>query len=281
MAEEWRLIDTRDYDAATNMALDECLLKWVNDNKIGPTIRFYAWSEPSLSIGQFQNVESSIDLSSLEKYDCQLVRRLTGGSAVLHDDELTYSIVVPENHPLISRSVQEAYYTLSKGLVKGFKLLGVQVDYSLPNQQKTNRRTDVCFERPAFYELLVDNKKLSGNAQVRKSGVLLQHGSIPMSLNAEMLFDLFQFPSDQIREQRRQSFGEKATTLNEVTGKSHTYDEVKQAFINGFQDSLNISLTPLTLSDEQWQDVFELAELKYRSNEWNYERTYKEALLND
>ncbi|XKF67511.1 lipoate--protein ligase family protein [Virgibacillus necropolis] len=249
------------------MALDEVLLNWHSEGKIPPTLRFYGWSKPSLSVGHFQNAERAIDFPNVEKHSCEFVRRLTGGSAVLHDDELTYSIVVSENKDYIPKTIRSAYYMLSKGILKGYKNLGIPADYTI--QEKSSTRTDVCFEQPAFYEMVVDGKKICGNAQTRKQGVLLQHGSIPMSMNKDMLFDLFRFPTEKIREKKRKAFSEKAITINEITKKRHTYDDLREAFRKGFQTELHMDLVPLELSDSQWEEVHELAKTKYTQEEWN------------
>ncbi|ASN07482.1 octanoyltransferase [Virgibacillus necropolis] len=249
------------------MALDEALLNWHSEGKIPPTLRFYGWSKPSLSVGHFQKAERAIDFENVQKHGCEFVRRLTGGSAVLHDDELTYSIVVSEKKEYIPSSIRAAYFVLSKGILEGYKQLGIQADYAIP--EKRQERTDVCFEKPAFYEMVVDGKKVSGNAQTRKQGVLLQHGSIPMSINKEMLFDLFKFPSEKLRGKKRNSFSEKAITINEITKKQHTYDDLKKAFHKGFQSELNMDFIPLQLSDSQWQEVHDLAKTKYAVEEWN------------
>lgn len=267
MNETWGIIDTRFNSASINMALDEALLNWHSEGKIPPTLRFYGWSKPSLSVGHFQNAERAIDFPNVQKHGCEFVRRLTGGSAVLHDDELTYSIVVSEKKDYIPTSITTAYYVLSKGILEGYKQLGIEADYAIP--QKEQERTDVCFEKPAFYEMVVNGKKISGNAQTRKKGVLLQHGSIPMSINKDMLFDLFMFPTDTIRETKRNSFSEKAITINEITKKQHTYDDLTKAFRKGFQTELNLDFIPLQLSDDQWQEVHDLARTKYMQEEWN------------
>ncbi|ASK64288.1 octanoyltransferase [Virgibacillus phasianinus] len=249
------------------MALDEALLNWHSAGKIPPTLRFYGWTKPSLSVGHFQNAERAVDFANVQKHGCEFVRRLTGGSAVLHDDELTYSIVVSEKKDYIPTSIQAAYYELSKGILEGYKQLGIEADYATPERKK--ERTDVCFEKPAFYEMVVDGKKISGNAQTRKQGVLLQHGSIPMSMNKEMLFDLFKFPTEEIRRRKRDAFSQKAITINEITSKKHTYDDLKKAFQRGFQTELNMNFTPLALTDSQWDEVHELATTKYAEEEWN------------
>lgn len=271
--ETWFVLDSGHLDAATNMALDEALLHWHSKGDILPTLRFYGWEKPSLSIGHFQNAEKTINFQGIEKHGCEFVRRLTGGSAVLHDDELTYSIVVSESHPKIPQSINQAYFVLAQGILHGYRNLGIEADFSLPDW-KGRERTAVCFETPAIYEMIVDGKKLTGNAQTRKNGVLLQHGSIPMSFDITMLFDLFRFPSEKVRKRQKERFIEKAVSINDITGEKHNYNSVRKAFLNGFETGLNINTEPFTLSEKQWDYVHYLAQTKYRSKAWNEERKH-------
>ena len=266
--EKWGFLNTGYHSAAVNMAMDEALLKWHKNGDIPPTLRFYGWSSPSLSVGHFQKVEEQIDFEAVQRYQCDFVRRLTGGSAVLHDDELTYSIVVTEEHPNIPKTVREAYHVLTKGILEGYRNLGIEADYAYPSKFATRKdRSAVCFEQVAYYEMIVDGKKLSGNAQTRKNGVLLQHGSIPMSIDDHMLFDLFLFPSEKIKNDKRLAFSNKAIAINQITNEKHTYDTLAEAFYNGFQKGLNVTFTPLTLTQEQWDEVHHLAKTKYNSEE--------------
>lgn len=273
MQETWGFLDSGCHDAATNMALDEMLLHWHREGIIPPTLRFYQWSSPSLSVGYFQKTDRTIDFDALKRHECQFVRRMTGGSAVLHDDELTYSIVISESHPRIPKTIREAYYILSQGLIAGYEQLGIHPEHATVKKRAGNKGTAVCFEDPAFYELVVDGKKISGNAQIRKSGVLLQHGSIPMSINTEMLFDLFLFSSDKIKQQRKLAFTQKAATINELANKTHQYEQVKEAFFTGFATALNVAFEPLSLSEDQWKEVKQLAETKYAVNDIHKEQT--------
>ncbi|WP_276282966.1 lipoate--protein ligase family protein [Virgibacillus indicus] len=265
MKEIWTYLDTGFHDAAINMALDESLLNWHSEGRIPPTLRMYGWSKPSLSIGRFQSIKP-IDFAALEHHKCQFVRRLTGGSAVLHDNELTYSITVSENHPNIPGSIKEAYYHLSKGLLEGYANLGIYAEHTSTKGKLDKGSAAVCFEKTAFYELVVDGKKISGNAQTRKDGVLLQHGSIPITIDEKMLFDLFLFPSEEARKRKRLEFFKKASAIQRLTDKQHTFDEIKTAFLDGFAIGLNISLKPMTLSQNQWREVHELASKKYASS---------------
>lgn len=269
--ETWLILDSGSHDAAVNMAIDEALIHWHSKNEIGPTLRFYQWEKPSLSVGHFQNVAKTIDFAGIKKHDCLLVRRLTGGSAVLHDDELTYSIVISESHPKIPSSVNQAYFVLAQGILQGYRNLGIEANFSLP-ELNNRTRSAVCFETPAIYEMIVDGKKLTGNAQTRKNGVLLQHGSIPFSFDSHMLFDLFHFPSEQVRTRQRERFVDKAISINDIIGKNHDYETVRDAFHHGFKKALNIETKPFILSKEQWEYIHFLADTKYRSKAWNEER---------
>lgn len=273
MRETWAFLDSGHHDAATNMAIDEALLHWHSEGKIKPTLRFYGWEKPTLTLGHFQHAEKTIDFSGIEKHGCEYVRRLTGGSAVLHDDELTYSIVVSESHPKIPKSVNEAYYILAHGLLEGYRYLGIDAKFATPEKDPGQERSAVCFEQPAIYELLIDGKKLSGNAQTRRQGVLLQHGSIPMSFDEEMLFDLFAFSSDRVRDRQRKAFKKKAISIDDITGKTHTYGMLKEAFLHGFTTALHLELEPFELDEKQWEYVRFLVDTKYGTEEWNIKRS--------
>lgn len=272
MKDTWGLLHSGYNDAAVNMALDECLLLWHSKGEIPPVLRFYGWERPTLSVGHFQKVERSIDFTGVERHKCQFVRRLTGGSAVLHDDELTYSLVVSEDKPYIADSIRKAYYTLSKGILEGFRELGIDVDYSRPEEHFTRETTAVCFERPSDYEMLVEGKKISGHAQTRKKGVLLQHGSLPFTINKQMLFDLFAFSTEELRARKRDDFSNKAIAMNDVSKELITYEKAEKAFEIGFQRGLDLEFTPFELTKEQWDEVHALADSKYRSEEWNFKK---------
>ncbi|CEI84373.1 octanoyltransferase LipM [Oceanobacillus oncorhynchi subsp. incaldanensis] len=269
MKKQWAFIDTGFRGAAWNMAFDECLINWHQEGKIPPTLRFYGWEKPSLSIGYFQKVDKKIDLEAVERHQCQFVRRLTGGSAVLHDDELTYSLVITESDPDIPVSVQEAYHVLAEGIFEGYRNLGIPAEYATLDRESARGRTAICFEKPAFYEMVVDGKKLSGNAQTRKKGVLMQHGSIPMSMNTNMLFDLFVFSSEKIRERSRAAFSKKAVTINQLTNREHRYDMLTDAFKEGFKEGLGLEFHPLQLTKAEWDEVEQLAQSKYETEAWN------------
>lgn len=275
--EVWRFIDSGNCSPEFNMALDEALLDWNSEGKIPPTIRFYGWNPPTLSIGYFQKVEREIDLEAVKKYGLGFVRRPTGGRGVLHDQELTYSVIVSEEHPEMPHTVTEAYRVISEGILQGFRKLGLDAYFAVPKTAEEreglkNPRSAVCFDAPSWYELVVEGRKVAGSAQTRQKGVILQHGSILLDIDEDKLFDLFKYPSERVKERMQRNFKNKAVAINALRENPVTIEEAKQAFKEGFEEGLNIVLEPYQLTDEELDYVHEIAEKRYKSDEWNFKR---------
>ncbi|MDQ7193893.1 lipoate--protein ligase family protein [Staphylococcus felis] len=276
MTETWHFINTGQHDPYYNMALDEALLNFVSRGEIDPVIRFYTWDPPTLSIGYFQRLEKEIDIDMVRKKGYGLVRRQTGGRGVLHDKELTYSVIVPESHPAMPKTVTEAYRVISNGLLEGFKSLGFDAYFAIPRSKEEREklkqpRSSVCFDAPSWYELVVEGKKIAGSAQTRQKGVILQHGSILQSIDIDDLFDMFIYKNDRLKSKMKDAFVEKAIAINDLSDKHVTLSEMEDAFKKGFAKGLNINFKPLELTKAQQQEVHEL-EKKYRSYEFLYRK---------
>ncbi|MGM0874184.1 MAG: lipoate--protein ligase family protein [Bacillota bacterium] len=275
--EVWRYIDSGNCSPAFNMALDEALLEWHSEGKIPPTIRFYGWNPATLSIGYFQRAEKEINLEAVKKYGLGFVRRPTGGRGVLHDNELTYSVIVSEDHPEMPKTVTEAYRVISVGILEGFKNLGLDAYFAIPRTEEEKQglkspRSAVCFDAPSWYELVVEGRKVAGSAQTRQKGVILQHGSILLDLDEDMLFDLFIYSNDRVRERMQRAFKNKAVATNALREKPVTIEEAKKAFKEGFEKGLNIELEPYELTREELEIIEKIAKEKYESDEWNFKR---------
>ncbi|WP_251520681.1 MULTISPECIES: lipoate--protein ligase family protein [Staphylococcus] len=276
MTETWNFINTGSRDPFYNMALDEALLNFVSRGEIDPVIRFYTWDPATLSIGYFQRLTKEIDIDKVNEKGYGLVRRQTGGRGVLHDKELTYSVIVPESHPEMPSTITEAYRVISEGLLQGFKSLGFDAHFAIPRTKEEKDklkqpRSAVCFDSPSWYELVVEGRKIAGSAQVRQKGVILQHGSLLQDIDIEDLFDMFKFKNDRLKAKMKEAFVEKAVAINDISDRHITIDEMEEAFEQGFKQGLNIDFKPLTLTDAQQQEVNELIE-KYKSDEWNYRK---------
>ncbi|PLR85977.1 octanoyltransferase [Bacillus canaveralius] len=275
--EVWRFIDSGNGSPAFNMALDEALLDWHSEGKIPPVIRFYGWNPATLSVGYFQKVEKEIDMEAVRHHRLGFVRRPTGGRGVLHEHELTYSVIVSEEHPDMPKTVTEAYRVISEGILKGFHYLGLDAYFAVPKtaaerDSLKNPRSAVCFDAPSWYELVVEGRKVAGSAQTRQKGVILQHGSILLDLDEDKLFSLFKYPNDRVKERMQKAFKSKAVAINEISSRTISLTEAKDAFRKGFADGLNIDLEPYELSAGELEYVTKIAKDRYESNEWNFKR---------
>lgn len=276
MTEIWNFINTGSKNPYYNMAMDEALLNFVSRGEIDPVIRFYTWNPATLSIGYFQRLQKEIDIDKVKEKGYGLVRRQTGGRGVLHDKELTYSVIVPESHPNMPSTVTEAYKIISQGLLEGFKNLGFETYFAIPRSKEERDklkqpRSSVCFDAPSWYELVVEGRKIAGSAQTRQKGVILQHGSILQDIDIDDLFDMFIFKNERLKAKMKENFVQKAVAINDISNQHITLSEMENAFESGFKKGLNIDFKPLELTEKQKEEVQELEE-KYRSEAWMYRK---------
>jgi lipoate-protein ligase A len=236
------------------MGLDEALLEAVSRGASLPVLRFYGWSPAAVSVGYFQGLEEEIDLAACARYGVDAVRRITGGGAVFHQAELTYSIIMPDTHPLAGSGIQESYAILCAGIVEGLALLGVPSHFVPIN------------------DIIAGGRKISGNAQTRRKGCVLQHGTILLENDVDLMFELLRVPSEKIRGKLIQDVKERVTSLHTLLGRPVSFDEAADAFVEGFRRALSLefcggadaSLPSLT-EDERAR---ELAAEKFGSREW-------------
>lgn len=276
MTEIWNFINTGSKNPYYNMAMDEALLNFVSRGEIDPVIRFYTWNPATLSIGYFQRLQKEIDIDKVKEKGYGLVRRQTGGRGVLHDKELTYSVIVPESHPNMPSTVTEAYKSISQGLLEGFKNLGFETYFAIPRSKEERDklkqpRSSVCFDAPSWYELVVEGRKIAGSAQTRQKGVILQHGSILQDIDIDDLFDMFKFKNERLKAKMKENFVQKAVAINDISNQHITLNEMENAFEAGFKKGLNIDFKPLELTEKQLEEVQELED-KYRSEAWMYRK---------
>lgn len=179
------------------MQRDLEILEEVASGAAPPTLRLYSWSPPALSLGRFQRVERVADVEACRRLGIDIVRRPTGGRAVLHDRELTYSLVIPDRRDLIPAGVVPAYCFISGALVRAFANLGIAAELSPENARGAGFSPGSCFDTPSAYELKVKGKKVVGSAQMRRNGVLLQHGAILLELQPGLYRRILCFQTGQ------------------------------------------------------------------------------------
>jgi lipoate-protein ligase A len=182
----WRLILDPPSPAEYNMAVDEVLADACRRGLIGPTLRLYGWDRPSISLGYFQRPESTVDLDQCRAAGVPVVKRTTGGRAVYHHREVTYSLVAPTPHPLFAPTIRGAYEVVARAVASGLTDLGLPVELHArdPERPRRGTRTPLCFDSTSRSELTLNGKKVVGSAQRRWPTAFLQHGSILLSYNA-------------------------------------------------------------------------------------------------
>jgi len=246
-----RFIDTKSNNAYLNMAIDEALLT----SKL-PILRFYTWKPTALSIGYFQKI-TSLNKTNLKKHKINLVRRLTGGNAVLHDKELTYSFIIDEK--LMPKSIISSYKKISKGLLQGLKNLNLTP--TLNTKVLTKQKSPVCFNDPSWYEILVKNKKIIGSAQKRINKKILQHGAILLSINTKKYLSLFKNQKTNLKN--------RITSINNESKTKITLTKLKKAIKQGFKTSLNLQLINSQLTTKELKLAKQLYKDKYSQDNWN------------
>ena len=262
----WRLIISPPADGATNMAIDEAIAQTAAAGKVLPTLRFYRWEPPCLSLGRHQPL-AKVDLERCMAAGVDVVRRPTGGRAILHTDELTYSVAGSDQEPRLAGGVLDAYHRLSAGLVAGLHLLGIPARQAPGTNRAGPDVSPACFEVPSAYEITVHGRKLMGSAQSRRRGFVLQHGSLPLQGDVARIVDYLAFPNGTEREALRRALKEHATTVDAVGG-SPDFDAVVMALAQGLATVLNLQLLPDDLTPSERELAERLRQEQYANWDW-------------
>jgi lipoate-protein ligase A len=250
------------------MAVDESILHAVAEGKAAPTMRLYAWDPACLSLGRAQPIED-VNLERLEQTGFDLVRRPTGGRAILHDQELTYALIAPEDHPLMTGGVLESYRRISAGLIAALEQLAVHVEVRGPEPVQGDERVNpICFEVPSPYEITVRGKKILGSAQVRKRHTVLQHGSLPLTGDIAAICEILTYRDDDQRARARQQVRERAVALADVTERELYWEQVAKAFIDAFEQVLEFEFEESDLTAQEVQTINRLLAERYENMQW-------------
>jgi len=240
----WRLIvEHTPRTGGWNMALDEAIMDAVAAGDALPTLRFYAWEPPCLSLGKRQPLDG-VDLARCRADGISVVRRATGGLAILHTDELTYSVATRPDDPRADGAILDAYRKLSQGLMAGLRLLGAIPEMNPVVPGGVHNASAACFEMPSAYEIVMGHQKLIGSAQVRPAGRVLQHGSLPLSGDIARLVPYLTFESEDERATLAAHLRERATTISAALGRVVGFEEAAEAMARGFADALHLTLEP-------------------------------------
>lgn len=257
----WRVLDTPGAPGAHNMAVDAALMESVRTGA-APVLRFYRWSPPTLSLGRNQPAAGLYDEAALRERGIGVVRRPTGGRAVLHDRELTYSVVVPDGS---LGSPRAAYAAINGALVAGLRSLGVDASLQIaPGTRAPVPSLAPCFRDPAEGEVVVAGRKLIGSAQYREAGVMLQHGSLLLDGDQSPVLDL-------LLHRPQASPADSPARLSEHLRPLPSWARLTAALIAGWREVIGGAAEPSELSHEEREAADRLSVL-YGGSEWTWRR---------
>jgi lipoate-protein ligase A len=237
-----RVLETGYNNAALNMAIDEALIENIGDT---PILRIYGWRPEAVSIGYFQSIKEEVDLEKCSKIGIDVVRRLTGGGAVLHEFELTYSFITKQ-YP---QKIMESYRWICEAIVVSINRLGFDASFVPLN------------------DIVVKGKKVSGSAQTRRNGVLLQHGTVLLGVDVDKMFCVLKVPSEKLKDKIIKDVKERVTSL-----AGTTFEEMASSLKTSFATKFDAKLLADTMSTKEISRARWLAERKYSSREWNFRR---------
>jgi len=247
-----RFLDTGYHSAAWNMGLDESILHHVSEGESPATLRLYGWKPAAVSIGYFQSLAEEVDVEACHRKGVDVVRRITGGGAVYHDKEITYSLIAAEDE--LPKDVLESYQLICSGLIKGLEMLGVTASFAPLN------------------DIITGDKKISGNAQTRRMNCVLQHGTILLDVDVTEMFTLLRVSDEKMRDKMIKVVEDRVTSVKDVLNEETPYSKASAAFKNGFTKALELELEDSELLKSEVMLADEFMNTKYSSVKWNNKR---------
>jgi lipoate-protein ligase A len=236
-----RTLETGYNSGPWNMALDEVLMNCINCRHNVPILRIYGWQPPTVSIGYFQSMDEEVDIKRCRQMGIDVVRRITGGGAVLHESELTYSFVTN----VYSKNIMESYNLICEPIVMCINKLGFNAKFAPLN------------------DIIVNGKKVSGNAQTRKKDTLLQHGTILLNVNVEKMFSVLKVPSEKVKDKMIED------VKGRVMGLNKTFEQVAYNLKESFSEKFGAEIIVDSLTIKEEESTKKLAKEKYTSDQWN------------
>lgn len=269
--ENLRLIIEDKNSAAYNMAADQALLEGLLKGISPPTLRFYQWEKPTVSVGYFQSVKQDLDVFKIKNNGWDIIRRPTGGRAVLHWKEITFCIVFDSG----GKSLWDVFKSVHQVLGKGLQTVGINAAVSRAgeNRDTVNRlKTPSCFASPSRYELTVNGKKIAGTAQKQVRGVMLIHGSIPIESTYKELYDVMRFSTEKQRKKAYSQGMEKMTSIKDETGRVYSHEELYYHLATAFRNDWRHEMSAGEYRAFEKMDINRLRCELYENQEWVYKK---------
>ena len=252
--DSWRIIQDSLGDGTLNMITDRAILMACNEGKVPATLRLYGWQRPTLSIGYSQDISQYIDLKSCERNNIPVVRRFTGGRALLHQYEMTYSVIAPIPHPAFPGSLRGSFERISQAILESLRIGGIE-NAAVAEKNKirdVSSRSPACFSMANHCEIIVRGKKLVGSAQRRLRSAFLQHGSVNLDMAPELTHTLLKYSSETEKQAVLDSLISNTTSLKQLLQRSLEHNEVNQWFLKGFQKSFSGNWNIGKLSQQEY-----------------------------
>jgi lipoate-protein ligase A len=267
--ETWRLIDSGAGLASENMAIDEAVLNSCKQGESLPILHFYAWMVPSITLGYQQDLSETIQINECCVRGIPVVRRITGGRAVVHHQDVSFSLIFPSNDSVIPSGIGASYRMIARGFIEGLKSLGINADLSdsrsLRNTcRKEDKNLPACFLTRIRFEIIVSGRKLLGFAQRRIGDWVLLQGTIMIHLDRRLWSDFLRYPNSLDSNKIMDRLQSEMTSASEVLEKDINILSIKKALLNGLSKVLGIRFTVQGLVLEEWKEVDLLAGSKYR-----------------
>ncbi len=267
---KWRFLDTGKESAFFNMALDEAVIDAVQNKGSPPTFRLYEWSPSAITFGYNQNIAGSIDTGRCMADEVDITRRLTGGRAVFHTNEIAYSIIGFIDDPSFGGNLMDTYRSISKVLVEGFDLLGITAEMSRTGLKKriqdTNRHVLPCFLITSRFEITLDGKKLVGSAQRRFKDLFLQQGSIIMGPGHERIVDYME--DNELASIYKKRLNDWSTDLESKRNGRFTIDNLKRSLVQAFNKTVGMRCECGNPTQEELKQTERLIKERYSSKGW-------------
>ena len=265
----FRFIDSGSNTASRNMAIDEAIFSCHGKGGFEYTLRLYTWTTPAVSIGYFQDLEQEINLESCKKLGIDYVRRPTGGGAILHDMELTYSFTA-NTGGIIPIDICESYKVICGAIIIGLKSLGISAGNRKREVKLRERESPVCFVESSNYDIVVKGKKIVGSAQRRVKDRLIQHGSILIDFDAGKMHSILK--TSLLFGKFHKDFVNNVTSLKQELGYSIDLGKLKRAVCLGFEELFKTEVKEEGLTNTEIALVEKLDNLQYDSSDWNVNR---------
>lgn len=262
--DKWRLISPKYNDPYANMAIDEAILRGYIAGVAPPTLRIYGWKPSAISLGYFQKADSVLDIDNCERQKISFVRRITGGEAIFHSGDVSYSIICSKRDLALPESVKHSFKILTGFLINSYKALGLRASFFSETDVSYKQKSSFCFAIQRDFDIAIGGKKIGGNAQKRIKNIIFQQGCIPLKLDTERIKFFIREDLSGIED--------RTLALEDALNRKILFSEFASIISDSFEKTFSLKLVEGELNPFELELVELLKKEKYGSREWNYSK---------